>query len=332
MVEVKEETNTMCTLRDDVKILDGGLCTDLAAHGYRLQGDALWGSGLLKTNPEAVKQAHLRFLRCGADVISTATYQASIQGFVQQLGLGVEESTMLLQQGVHLAKQAVSEYQATQKHSERRPTTVAGSLGPYGAFLLDCSEYTGNYVDGMSEEELMAWQRPKVAALLAGGVDVLAFDTIPSQREATAMARLLREFPEASAWLSFSCKDSMHTSHGEPILQAADSGRICDEQLLGIGVNCCSPHLVTGLLTALADAPKHWRRVVYPNSGEVWNHQHGLMERKGSRSLISYSKEWRDLGATWIGGCCHVTPQDISDLRKTLLPLTPVPWARDVPP
>lgn len=55
-------------------------------------------------------------------------------------------------------------------------------------------------------EELKDWHRPQVECLAAAGADLLAFETIPSIKEAQAVVELLREFPNSAAWLSFSCK------------------------------------------------------------------------------------------------------------------------------
>ena len=57
---------------------------------------------------------------------------------------------------------------------------VAGSVGPYGACLHDSSEYTGSYVDHVTPEELKAWHRPRMAALLEAGAHLLAIETIPA--------------------------------------------------------------------------------------------------------------------------------------------------------
>lgn len=52
----------------------------------------------------------------------------------------------------------------------------------------------------------MDWHRPQVAALVEAGVDMLAVETIPSLKEAEAILRLLKEFPAAKAYVTFSCK------------------------------------------------------------------------------------------------------------------------------
>ncbi|XP_029285472.1 homocysteine S-methyltransferase isoform X2 [Cottoperca gobio] len=187
-------------------ILDGGLATELEAQGFKLQGDPLWSARLLHTDPQAIREAHYRFLLSGADVITTATYQASISGFIKHLDVSSERARELLMSGVHLAKESVDRFVSDTRPAGPRRPLVAGSVGPYGAFLLDGSEYTGDYAAEMSVEGFKVWHRPQIECLAAAGVDLVAFETIPSLKEAQALLELLREFPNTNAWLSFSCR------------------------------------------------------------------------------------------------------------------------------
>uniref|UniRef100_A0A3B4AJG0 Hcy-binding domain-containing protein n=1 Tax=Periophthalmus magnuspinnatus TaxID=409849 RepID=A0A3B4AJG0_9GOBI len=233
------------TLRDFINenkplILDGGLATQLEAQGFELGGDPLWSARLLHTNPEAIKDVHYRFLLSGSDVITTATYQASVKGFVQHLGVTCERARELLMSGVHLAKDALQKFISENK-------TVAGSIGPYGAFLHDGSEYTGDYAKEMSVEHLKSWHCPQLECLNAAGADIIAFETIPSVKEAEAVVQLLREFPNTKAWLSFSCKDEKCISDGSLFSDAVQVALKCP-QLVAVGVNCCSPDLVEPVL------------------------------------------------------------------------------------
>ena len=83
---------------------------------------------------------------------------------------------------------------------------MAGSVGPYGAMLHDGSEYTGIYPPNVTHELLREWHRPRLDALLEAGADLLAFETIPCSMEALALISLLKEYPQARAWLSFSVR------------------------------------------------------------------------------------------------------------------------------
>ncbi|KAM4795548.1 uncharacterized protein WCC33_000607 [Rhinophrynus dorsalis] len=301
---------------DEVKILSGGLSTELEAAGLLLQGDPLWSARLLQTNPQAIKNVHTSFLKSGADVLSTSTYQASIEGFQKHLGLKVEKATELFHLGVNLAKEAAVEF--NKQSSDNRRILIAGSIGPYGASLHDGSEYSGSYVNGMSTEELKNWHRVQMQCLASAGIDLFAFETIPSQKEAEALVEVLREFPNSKAWLSYSCQSASSTSYGDKFDEAVKVA-VRSEQLVAVGVNCCSPAFISPLL-ALANKNHGldigW--IVYPNSGEKWDHSMGWQGCNLEKAISTRALEWVQLGAKWIGGCCRTTPSDIASLRQTL--------------
>ncbi|XP_054644665.1 uncharacterized protein zgc:172121 isoform X3 [Dunckerocampus dactyliophorus] len=267
-------------------LLDGGLATQLEAQGAKLQGDPLWSARLLDTDPQAISDAHHIFLSSGADIITTATYQATIQGFVRHLNVSLDAAGELLVSGLHLAKQTVAAY-VSDANGKACPL-VAASVGPYGASLHDGSEYTGAYAKMMSVEELKSWHRPQLECLAAAGADLLAFETIPSPKEAEALVELLRELPNCDAWLSFSCK-----------VTALRSG---STQLLAVGVNCCPPEWAETLLESarsLKSPNMSW--VVYPNSGEEWDAEQGWRTSCGKSSIPALSHTWIKQGAALIG-------------------------------
>lgn len=91
--------------------------------------------------------------------------------------------------------------------SNRTQPSVAGSIGPYGACQADMSEYTGSYVDSMTEEDFIEWHRPRLELLIQTGVDYLAIETFPALVEAKAVLKLLHQVAtDTPAWISFSCK------------------------------------------------------------------------------------------------------------------------------
>lgn len=159
-------------------------------------------------------------------MISTSTYQASTAGFTKHLGISEQESYDLIKNSVDLVHKAWERFirlhpetgKGIPKHfqtishtrpfcrTERLKPIVAGSVGPYGAFLHDGSEYTGSYGKTTPVGVMREWHRSRIRALLEGGVDVLALETLPCSVEAEMLAELIKEFPEAKAWLSFSCK------------------------------------------------------------------------------------------------------------------------------
>ncbi|MFD9941791.1 homocysteine S-methyltransferase [Nonomuraea sp. NPDC059023] len=275
-------------------VLDGGLATHLEALGADLR-DELWSARLLLENPDLIRAVHAAYFAAGADVATTASYQASVHGFMAR-GLDGAEAARLITLSVELAAQA---------RDEAGGGLVAASVGPYGAYLANGAEYTGDY--DLDEDGLRAWHEPRWEILAAAEPDMMAVETIPSYPEARAIARLLRETPQVKVWVSFSCRDEAHLNDGTPITEAAAlfSG---NPQVVAVGVNCTAPRHIPGLISRLTELPV----VVYPNSGETWDAENrrwlGLSD---PMEFGQAAKEWQELGASLIGGCCRTTPEHI---------------------
>ena len=163
--------------RNRVTVIDGSFSTQLSKHVGIVDGDPLWSSRFNATNPDAVIQTHLDFLRAGAEVILTNTYQASVEGYVEHLKLDRNEAIALIKASVQLAHVAKERF-LKEDQSNKEPQIIA-SIGPYGAHLHDASEYTGSYADNITVDALKKWHRVRINAVLQAGVDGLAIETIP---------------------------------------------------------------------------------------------------------------------------------------------------------
>ncbi|KAK3096171.1 hypothetical protein FSP39_024012 [Pinctada imbricata] len=292
-----------------MKVLDGGTATEICRQGFDIEVRAIRCG-----QPEfyTLNQLFLKMFtkEAGSELVVTASYQASVDGFKKHLGVSEDEALSLLKKSVHLAKEARSE--AGKGPSE---VLVAASVGPYGAILCDGSEYSGQYVDKLSIEELRDWHRPRMAALIEAGADILAIETIPAQKEATAILLALADFPSTRAYVTFSCKDGEHTCYGDKFSLAVSS--VCsNSQVIAVGLNCTPPQYVTSLLRQIPDVQKDI--IVKPNSGEIWEEAHWKGKRDSEFPLIEYIPDWLSSGATWIGGCCRIFPYDIVSLKKCL--------------
>ena len=229
-----------------VLVIDGALATELERRGCDLK-DSLWSAKILLEQPEKIKQVHYDYFKAGADCAITASYQATIPGFAKR-GLSEAEAIALMQKSVALAKEARDEFWADEANrTGRAKPFVAASVGPYGAYLANGEEYVGNY--GLTEQELMDFHRPRMKALVEAGADILACETIPCLIEAQAIAKLLKEFPNTTAWVSFSARDETHISEGQVF---ADCVKALEEyaQIVAIGINCTSPIYIPALIRA----------------------------------------------------------------------------------
>jgi homocysteine S-methyltransferase len=300
-------------------VLDGAMATELERRGADLN-DSLWSARVLLEAPELIRQVHYDYFVAGANVATTASYQATFAGFARR-GLSAAQAADLMRLSVQLAVEAREAYlqntnldDLTKRNLHLRPL-VAASVGPYGAFLADGSEYRGDY--GLSVEELMDFHRPRMAVLAASGADLLACETIPSLAEGEALVRLLEEFPEMPAWLSFSCCDEAHICHGERFVDAVALANR-SEQVMAVGLNCTAPRFVEPLLRLAAgvtDKPL----LVYPNSGERWDAaSHCWVSGSGVTEFGEPARRWYAAGARLIGGCCRTTPEDIRKIAQAL--------------
>ena len=276
-------------------LLDGGLATQLEAQGANLR-TALWSAQVLLDDPGAVLAAHTAFFAAGARVATTASYQAPLE---------------LIGRSVQLAQQARDAFVSADRSEQE--LWVAGSVGPYGAALADGSEYRGNY--GLTVAELRAWHRPRIAALVEAGVDVLALETIPTTVEVEA---LLLEVAGTGtpAWLSITAAGD-RTRAGEPAYAAFALARDVPE-VIAVGVNCVDPADVPALLAVAAGASGK-PGVAYPNRGEGWDAAARTWTGAGGFDPTAVTG-WVAAGARLVGGCCRVTPTDIAAMRTALPP------------
>jgi homocysteine S-methyltransferase len=293
-----------------VVVLDGALATELERRGADLR-DPLWSAKCLIESPELIRAVHRDYFIAGADVATTATYQASFEGF-ERRGIARDRAAGLMRDAVALAAAARDEFwkEPSNRRSRSRPW-VAASVGPYGAMLADGSEYRGHYA--VSDRQLADFHRPRLEILAQSGADLIACETLPCLREALVLARLLQEFPAVSAWISFSCLDGASNSQGEPIADCAAALRGHD-QVAALGVNCTPPRYVGELLERMldqADKPL----LAYPNSGEDYDARLKRWTGHADGAAISdHVREWYLAGARLIGGCCRSTPKDIAKI------------------
>lgn len=292
-------------------LLDGGLSNEMESQGCDLN-NKLWSAKFLETNPKAIIQAHLSYLRSGAQVITSSSYQASFPGFMD-MGYSRPKAEQLILKSVHLAEEAISRF----LHSEHKwpKPLIAASIGPYGAYLADGSEYRGNY--GVSDKELSSFHLERMKLLDRTNADFFACETIPSFQEAKVLANILR-WTKKSAWISFSCKDDEHLNDGTPIKDCARylSGH---SNVFAIGVNCTAPKYISGLIKRIKTTADSKKIVVYPNSGEAYNAESKTwLGISDPQLFIEMAKEWIKLGADIIGGCCRIGPDHIRQMRKSI--------------
>ena len=120
-------------------VIDGSMSTSLERLGCDTD-NALWTAAALIKQPELVYQVHYEYFVAGARLAITDTYQANLAA-LKKAGLTEKQARQVIEKAVELAKQARDDYET----ETGAYGYVAGSLGPYGAYLANGSEYRGDY-------------------------------------------------------------------------------------------------------------------------------------------------------------------------------------------
>lgn len=291
-------------------VVDGAFATELERLGLNIK-DPLWSALALIDHTDMIEKVHTMYLKAGADIIISSSYQATVDGFIKK-GIDKDKARSLIALSVDIAVKARDEFvKSSDFNPEKREIPlVAASVGPYGAYLADGSEYRGDYKIGF--EELKSFHKERLAVLASDSPDLFACETIPNLTEALAILGAIDSLQlDVPAYISFSCRDGEHISDGTPIKDCASALNEFSN-VVAVGLNCTAPKYVESLIRILAketDKPI----IVYPNSGEIYN----PITKTWSGGAVSFAqraKSWYEAGARMIGGCCRTTPENIKEI------------------
>lgn len=289
-------------------IIDGGQATVLEELGCNLN-HKLWSAKIIGEDPDKIIEVHKRYILAGAKIIATASYQASIPGLME-FGLSKEEAKATLIKTVELAKRAIAEIKQT--FPGINTPLIGASMGPYGAYLADGSEYRGHYNN--SKQGLADFHLERIQVLHDTAADLMVFETFPDIIELNVLSEILLSFTKPS-WVSFSCKDGRHINDGTPIEEASE---IFNQHpsVFAIGINCTKPEYVGELIDRIK-AVSDKKIVVYPNSSEEYDARTKTWSgSKSHNDFIDYAESWLQNGADLIGGCCRIGPEYIQALAS----------------
>ncbi len=293
-------------------ILDGGLGSELDRRGHDISS-SLWSAELLINNPRAIAGVHRDYLDAGAQCITSASYQASVPGFAS-IGVSSQRARSLFHLSVELARKACDDFSSRNPDCGYQPM-VAASVGPYGAYLADGSEYSGNY--RVEDRVLVDFHRQRLEWLDQADADVLACETIPSLQEAAVLGQLLKSV-NTPAWLSFSCQNDNLLNDGSTITAAAALFER-HPRVVAVGVNCSASQTIAALVGRIKSALPGKAIVVYPNSGEYYDALgktwHGV---ETPLQCADAARTWFDAGASIIGGCCRMGPAHIAAIAAAM--------------
>lgn len=265
------------------------------------------------------------YYEAGANVATSCSYQASLQGF-DRAGYSRELAVELMQKSVTLACQARDEYKQTHPN-DTSTKLVALSIGCYGAVLANGAEYTGDY-GNITVDQLVDFHTERLGIFLSCGssVDMVIFETIPSLLETQAIQRVVRDWKNEIALppvaVAFQCRSADQIADGTAIVQALDVLKDVDN-IFATGINCTKPVYVQELFTTVyqhnQDNNTGKALIAYPDGGEEWD---AVARQWDSTAKLAeevfgciMAKCMKDYGPrVLVGGCCGTGPTHIKNI------------------
>jgi homocysteine S-methyltransferase len=277
-----------------IQVLDGGLGTSLEdQYGVRFDhSKPLWSTHFLIEGQDTLLSCQRDFAAAGVDVLLTATYQVSIEGFsrtkIPEFPNGIPKSAIgpYLHGAVEIAENA--------RAAGNDGIKLALSLGPYGACMIPGQEYSGTYDEAHgSEESLYQWHLERLRLFtevegLMSRVQMLALETIPRLDEIRAVRRAVHAAGiTVPFWIScvFPREDNALPDGNaiNDVVQAMMGAVPESAAPWGIGINCTKIHKLPSLISEFEASVAHMvsegrlqsapSLVLYPDgtNGEVYN-------------------------------------------------------------
>lgn len=255
------------------------------------------------SQPDLVAAIHADYLRAGAEIIETNSY-GSNRYKLKAHGLA-ELAADIAEKSAYIAREAVEK--------SGREAFVAGSIGPLGRRLAPL----GKLSPAQAREAFTEQAR----GLLAGGVDLIAVETMIDLAELVAAVEAVRSLADVPLIASLTLSDWDHNVFGATIERiAAELNRL---EVDAVGFNCSigpAKLLDAGArLMELTERPLS----LQPNAGELEWVEGRLICRATPEYFAEYAKRMALTGVKIIGGCCGSTPAHIRAMDGALRAVTP---------
>lgn len=332
------------TLRDNIKerilILDGAMGTMI--QGYKLTETDFRGNlELLQmlnyqgnndmlnlTRPDIIEDIHRRYLKAGADIISTNTFSAQR---ISQADYHMEDfSYDIALQGARLARKCADEYSTTNK-----PRFVAGSIGPTNKTCSMSPDVSDPAKRDLTYDTLFNAYSEQVEAMIKGGIDAILIETIFDTLNAkvaidASLSEMRKVGIDLPIMLSVTITDlSGRTLSGQTL--EAFLASISSYPIFSVGLNCSfGAEQMRPYIKELASKAPYYISI-YPNAG-LPNSMGEYDET--AEIMVPQMQTYVDEGlVNIIGGCCGTTDEFIAsytEIVKDKLPHIPTPISKEM--
>jgi homocysteine S-methyltransferase len=281
-------------------LFDGAMGTTLYARGIFINRCY---DELNLSQPELVRNIHEEYLQAGAEVVETNTFGANAIR-LERYGLR-DRVAEINRAGADLARKAVNQL----KDKQSGEAWVAGCVGPLGVRLEPLGK--------LSVEEARAIFAEQIAALAAGGVDLLTIETMPALNEAEQAIRAAQAAAPALPILAMVTVDeeAFCLDGSSPETAAA---RLAEWGADAIGCNCSvGPATVLTAIERMA-AVSNLPIIAMPNAGMPRAVDGRNIYLCSPEYMASFTRKFIKAGARFVGGCCGTTPNHIRAMKSSL--------------
>jgi len=291
------------------------------AHGEHCARDLRGNNDLLSlTQPHLIRDIHLAYLRAGADLVETNTFNSTS---ISQADYGLQHLVHELnREGAKLARAACDE---AERETPERPRFVIGVLGPTSRTASLSPDVNNPGFRNVDFDELGAAYAEAAHGLIEGGCDALMVETIFDTLNAkAALFAIARVFDDLGGRLPIMISGTITDRSGRTLSgQTAEAFwySVAHARPLSVGLNCAlgakdlREHVET--LARVADCHVS----AHPNAG-LPNAFGGYDETP--QEMAAMLGEFAHSGfLNLVGGCCGTTPAHIAAIAEAV---------RDVPP
>ena len=305
------------TITERILILDGAMGSLIQEYGLNeedfrrgisaevpLKGN---NDVLNLTRPDIISDIHERYLKAGADIITTNTFNAQrISQSDYRLETLARDMNLA---GARLAREAVDRYSTPEK-----PRYVAGSVGPTNKTCSMSPSVEDPARRDLTYDELFLAYTEQVEGLVEGGVDALLIETIFDSLNAkvaicAAMQVMERTGRQLPIMLSVTISDAAGRTLSGQTLDAFLAS-VSSYPIFSIGLNCSfGARQMKPYLKELGRRAPYYISA-YPNAGLP--NELGLYDET-AETMAPQIQEFVDEGlVNIVGGCCGTTPDFIA--------------------
>ncbi len=289
-------------------VLDGAIGTEI------LRRKVSWADHQLQAKPEVIRAIHEDYIRAGAEVITTNTFQLSERAFLHHFkdaehmrrvgARGLETLPAAhIEAAVRVAREARERVGPV---SDERPVAIAGAI----TTLEWCFRPDLAPEPGLARREY----RRIVEHMVSAGADLILFETVNKISEAVAQLQAARDVG-VPAWMAFVVDDKGLLLGGETLAQAVEALRPLEPD--AVLINCAPPSDVETALDRLVPGCP-FPVGAYPHIGRFDPPEWLFTDEYPPDRYAGLCRNWADRGVAILGGCCGTTPDHIAALRAAL--------------